>query len=378
LRVDLGKVTSYVLILLNISVNVRASEMATHNSSDPNYDFYLTIIDDKAYWLCLAVVGFILAIVIIVGNSILLFTTYRDPGRTLRTPPSFLITNLSASDLLLGLFNVVLVALRDVYRSRLEHMPHAMAFKAIMYTVFTSTIFASGYSIIAMALTCYVAINKPMEYKTIITKRRVKIFIAVLWVISLATCVLPVTNVSEKTYTLIYLHTHASLPAILLTVIYVNVFRALARRTRELELGGYNSIASNSLERKRNMAVTIIIILSLFFISYMPQYITLHLLYFCESCQSSITFHKIDVALSRFLYINSAINPFVYAWRVPKYRRAFSDCLQILFCRARTRSHGTSSKYSSTKQSERGGPGRFLRNKPRGLSEPTASEMTSF
>lgn len=349
--------------------------MATQNSSDPNYDFYLTIIQDKAYWLSLAVVGFILATVIIAGNSILLFTTYKDPRRTLRTPPSFLITNLSASDLLLGLFNVFLVALRDVYRSRLEHMPNVFIFKAIMYTVLTSTIFVSGYSIIAMSLTCYVAINKPMEYKTIITKRRVKIFITVLWVISLATCILPVSNVPEKTYTLIYLHTHASLPAILLTIIYVNVFRSLARRTRELELGGYNSIASNSLERKRNMAVTIIIILSLFFITYVPQYITLHLLYFCRSCQASTTFHKIDVALSRFLFINSAINPFVYAWRVPKYRQAFSDCLNILFCRARTRSQGPSSKYSSTRQSERIGPGK---NKPRDSSEPTASEMTSF
>ena len=33
----------------------------------------------------------------------------------------------------------------------------------------------------------------------------------------------------------------------------------------------------------------------------------------------------IDVALSRFLYISSAINPFVYAWRVPKYNQAFQD-----------------------------------------------------
>ena len=350
--------------------------MVTQNISDPNYDFYVSIIDDSTFWLALAVTGFILALVIVIGNAFLLFTIYKDPRKTLRSPPCLLIANLSASDLLLGLFNVFLVALRDVYRSRLVHMPYVMVFKAIMYTVLSTTLFVSSYSIIAMSLTCYVAINKPMEYKTIITKRRVKIFIAVLWVISLATCVLPVTNVSEETYTLIYLHTHASLPAILLTVIYVNVFRALARRTRELELGGYDSIASNSLERKRNMAVTIIIILSLFFITYMPQYITLHLLYFCDSCQASITFHKIDVALSRFLFINSAINPFVYAWRVPKYRRAFSDCLQILLCRVRATSHGTSSKYSSRRQSERDGPGRFLRNKPRALSEP--SEMTSF
>ena len=315
--------------------------MATQNSSDPNYDFYLTIIQDKAYWLSLAVVGFILATVIIAGNSILLFTTYKDPQRTLRTPPSFLITNLSASDLLLGLLNVFLVALRDVYRSRLEHMPNVFIFKAIMYTVLTSTIFVSGYSIIAMSLTCYVAINNPMKYKSIITKRRVKIFIAVLWVISLTTCVFPVTNISEKTYTLIYLHTHASLPGILLTVIYVNVFRALTRRSRELQNNGINMIVNNKhvLERERKMTFTIIIILALFYVSYMPQYITLHLLHLCKSCQQSITFHKIDVILSRFLFLSSAINPFIYAWRVPKYRVALIECLKMC---------GTKVKYSRT------------------------------
>ncbi|XP_078356904.1 adenosine receptor A1-like [Oculina patagonica] len=348
--------------------------MSTSNSSDPNYDFYLTIIDDKSYWLSLAVVGFILATVIIVGNSLLLFITYKNPRRSLRTPPSLLITNLSASDLLLGLFNVFLVALRDVYRSRLEHMPNVVVFKAIMYTVLSTTLFVSSYSIIAMSMTCYIAISKPMEYKSIITKKRVKIFIAVLWVISLTTCVLPVTSISEKTYTLIYLHTHASLPAILLTLIYVNVFRALARRTRELELGGYDSIAKNSLERKRIMAVTIIIILALFFITYIPQYITLHLLYFCQPCQDSITFHKIDVALSRFLFINSAINPFVYAWRVPKYRRAFNDCWQILLCKLRVTSRRSAS-YSSSRHNEIDGSGVVLRNKSRALSEP--SELTS-
>ena len=304
--------------------------MLPANLTDPKYDFYLTIIDDKTYWASLAVVGFILATVIIVGNSILLFTTYRDSRRSLRTPSSYLITNLSASDLLLGLFNVFLVALRDVYRYRLEHMPHVFVFKVVMYTVLTTTLFVSSYFIIAMSITCFVAINKPLDYKSIVTKRRIKIFIAVLWVVSLATCVLPTTNISEKTYTLIYLHTHASLPAILLTVIYASVFRALARRTRELQQGGCDSIASISLRKNRNMAVTIIVILSLFYFSYMPQYITLPLLYFCKPCQHSLTFHKIDVAFSRFLFINSALNPFIYAWRLPKYRKRFSNCWQFI------------------------------------------------
>jgi len=353
----------------------KSSTMTALNSSDPDFDFYVSIINDEAYWLSLAVAGFILALVIITANSALLFTTYKDPRKSLRSAPCLLIANLSASDLLLGLFNVFLVAVRDVYRYKQVHMPSAGVFRAIMYTVFTTTLFVSSNSIIAMSITCYVAINKPMDYKNIITRRRIKIYIAVLWVISIASCILPVMSVSEKTYTMIYLHTHASLPAILLTVIYVKVFRALARRTRELQACDYNSIASNALQRERNMAFVIIIILSLYYISYVPQYITLHLLYFCQSCEESLTFHKIDVALSRFLYINSAINPFVYAWRVPKYRQAFTDCWKLCRCRPIvSRRHGSFS-LSSQRQVSRERRGTFLESRSRTQSEP--SDLTS-
>ena len=214
--------------------------------------------------------------------------------------------------------------------------------------------------------TCALPIfNKPMEYKTIITKKRVKRFIGVLWVISLLTCILPMTNVPEKTYTMIYLHTHATVPAILLTVIYTNVFRALARRTREVQREGYNSVANNALQREKKMVNAIVIILGLFYITYMPQYITLHLLYFCESCKKSLTFHMIDVVLSRFLYISSAINPFVYAWRVPKYRQAFQDCWKMYRGKLRI----TSSKSFALHSRRR----TFLHGRSRAQSEPTES-----
>lgn len=350
--------------------------MTTTNSTDPNFDFYLSIIDDKVYWMTLAVFGFLCAIVIITGNSLLLFTTYKDPRRSLRSAPSLLIASLSVADLLLGLFNVSLVATRDVYRYEQVHMPLVGIFKVVMYTVLTTTLFVSSNSIIVMSLTCYVAISKPIEYKTIITNRRIKIYIALLWVISVITCALPVTNVSEETYTMIYLHTHATVPAILLTVIYVKVFRALAKRTRELQIGGYDSMATNALERERNMTIAIVTILALFYITYMPQYITLHLLYFCKSCQESLTFHKIDVALSRFLYINSAVNPFVYAWRVPKYRQAFTDCWKI--CRGKYKGHkavyfGSSMSLSSQRQNVINGHGRFVENRNRAQTDLTES-----
>ena len=133
------------------------------------------------------------------------------------------------------------------------------------------------------------------------------------------------------------MHTHASLPVMLLTVIYVNVFRSLAKRKRELEVNEMVSAINSAylLERERKMSITIIIILNMFSISYRPQYVTLRLLHFCTTCQQSITFHKIDVVFSRFFFNNSAINPFIYAWKISRYRWAFTDCIKILLHKPR-------------------------------------------
>lgn len=305
--------------------------MEKQNATGEDYDFYLQIINVPEFWLGLAIAGFAMSAVTVVSNAILLFTIYKDPRRSFRTAPSFLIANLSASELLLGIVVVLLVALRDSLRYLQLPLSHAGLFKAIIYIVVSTTLFVSSATLITMSLTCYVAINNPMFYRTRITERRIKLLIASIWIVALLMSFLPATSLSEKTYTLIYLHTHVSLPATVLAVTYFYAFRAFSRRTQQARLSFKNSRIErrHSLARERNMAITIITVLALFFITYIPLYTTLHLLYLCETCQKSVTFHKIDVALSRFLFISSAIDPFIYAWRVPKYRRALRDCCNV-------------------------------------------------
>lgn len=143
---------------------------------------------------------------------------------------------------------------------------------------------------------------------------------------------------------LAYLYPHSHFGASV--VPYGNLrkgFRALARRRRELQQNGHTSDESNkrALERERNMAVTVIIILAIFYITYLPQFIMIHVTRFCSSCEiseDSITFHKVDVISSRFVFLNSALNPFVYAWRMPKYRRALNSCWKAFKEKLRLRS----------------------------------------
>ena len=268
------------------------------------YDFYLRIINEPVYWLSLAVVGFALSAVTVVGNFILLATTWNDPHKSLRTPPCLLIANLSLADFLVGLCVVPLVAFRDVYRSFQQLVPLPLSVGIMASYVLCATLFVSSATIVAMSITCFVAINNPMQYKIKITKKRVYRLIAVIWITSLLICCVPLTNIPEKTYLLIYIHTHISLPALLLMVIYAKGFRALARRRRELLQNTHASDENNkrAFERERNMAVTVTILLVVFYTTYLPQFIMIHLANFCSPCEigeDSTTFHKVDVVASR-------------------------------------------------------------------------------
>ena len=337
-------ISVYIVSYWIIEYTVLPVTATMQNSTyDKGPDIYLRIIDEPVFWLVLAVLGFALSTVITVANFMVIATIYRDPKKSLRTPPCLLIANLGSSDLLVGLCVVSLVAFRDVYRSLQQQVPLPLSVGIFVTYVLCTTLFVSSATMIALSLTCFVAINSPMQYKTKITKKRASIFIIVIWVVSALICFLPATKVPEQTYLLIYIHTHISVPALFLMVIYAKGFRALARRRRELQHSGHTSDESNkrALERERNMAVTVIIILAIFYITYLPQFIMIHVTHFCSSCEiseDSITFHKVDVISSRFVFLNSALNPFVYAWRMPKYRQALNSCWKALKEKLRFRS----------------------------------------
>lgn len=72
------------------------------NSTEDDNDFYADIIDAPEFWSGLAIAGMILSVMITLSNAVLLFTIYKDPRRSFRTPPSFLIANLSAAEFLQG------------------------------------------------------------------------------------------------------------------------------------------------------------------------------------------------------------------------------------------------------------------------------------
>lgn len=283
--------------------------------------------------LCLssAVIMSTVATVTVLGNLLLLLTIYRNFRLLFRTPSTFLIANLGVSDLLVGLLVGYLVVVRDTYRYRQREIPDAVR---VLIEVFEGlTMFVSGCTIIALSTDRYIAVSDPIGYRSRVTKKRVKIFILAVWFSASLLCTLPLTGLDKKIYTIIYLHTHGTIPIFLLTAVCIKMFRALKRHRREMETLQNSAMnRRREMERERKMAHTVYIILTLFYLTLLPAYITIHLLCLYKGSDLDIrsVFRLADFISTRFLFLNSAIDSYVYAWRIPKYRRGFMRIMSFM------------------------------------------------
>ncbi|XP_068757989.1 adenosine receptor A2a-like [Montipora capricornis] len=83
------------------------------------------------------------------------------------------------------------------------------------------------------------------------------------------------------------------------------------------------------LLRERTVSKAIAIVISAFLLCFIPWFVVQMILYICFTCNLSLLMlvYSIPAAV---MYANSAINPFLYAWRLPKYKETFKHILKKL------------------------------------------------
>ena len=124
------------------------------------------MIKDTVFFLILALVGFTLAALTIVGSSTLLLTILRARKRRLLPvmPSALLIANLCVCDLIIGLVAGNFVAVSDVYRY--QYLPVPDILDDIIRLVLGLSLFASRATIIALSWDKYIAAKNSLRYRS--------------------------------------------------------------------------------------------------------------------------------------------------------------------------------------------------------------------
>ena len=180
-------------------------------------------------------------------------------------------------------------------------------------------------NVVAMVCDRWLAVTAVLNHRRIVTVRRVNSLIVLFWIYAIGFVGLSFYRAIPKdVYELLYCHLHVSLPLIVLSLLYCKTFRALQAHSRRMtNLGpGNQRMNSKTVCAEKKTTNVFVIVLCLFYMSFLPYVVVVNLKNFCPVCAVSKGFQVFLHIAFRFLILNCSLDPFVYAWRIPKYRRA--------------------------------------------------------
>ena len=277
--------------------------------------------------LGLIITDFTFGTIIIVGNASLFITICRDPCRCLRTPSVFLIANLSVADFFMGIVSCLRAG-------ELTYRYCGLGDLAILnmtqYFIGAVSILVAVSTLLAMSYDRYIAIIKPFEYSQKITNTTAKMAIAIIWINALVMSILPVSDVKRENFLLAYCYSHFVIPSFILTAVYLKIYKMAALQRQELKNVRANLTAATRrqyLEREKRMVVTSLLILFIFYFSFLPYFINVQILYFC-SCRASYEYKVYHYVANEFLSMSSMIDPIMYSWRLRKLNRSLRACFR--------------------------------------------------
>jgi len=277
------------------------------------------------------------------GNSLVCAAIWRV--RALRTISNMVIFSLALSDLLMTV----------VFMYRIIHLSSGEELHAACHTF--SEIAFSDICVIILHLTVisvdrFVAIKFPLRYKTLVTRKRMKMALAFVWLFPLIGTVIVPHLLPQEAYEdyidyydsfhlCISFHQHqfqntSKIFAAIIIVLYIvlpfivtlsgYIYIVKVSRDQQLKLENQAHLereATRKVEIK--VAVTYGIIIGAFMICFLPLLTGTLYQQFKDEEKKNMT--RVMQILSIIASISACVNPAVYTWRNREFRKAFKSII---------------------------------------------------
>ena len=319
-----------------------AMSNSTNSSYSTDYRFYFYT--QLATGICLA----ILSPLTITSNVLLLLTIFKDPLRCFRAPATFFIVALASVDLATGLlvepFFIVYRAARYEKWSSAPGEPYRTLQQFGVWLSYVG-LNASFLLVLGLILTQYIAITYPHHYRSEVTTRRVLACVGFSLVYFTGFILLQFVAVPKEILFQEDLHLHSTLITILLilsSAMLLRSFRRFAKESRRL--GGLRNLENrvedgfagkpptNRISEKQFTIVTLILS-GILIVCSLPHLITVHLKFYTEqeTQQERLDLSAALTIADEMMFVKVALDGFIYAWRLTKYRRSLK---LVLTCRS--------------------------------------------
>ena len=285
----------------------------------------------RGYLIFLSVFNVLLAICSSLGNILILIALHK--ATTLHAPSKLFLRSLATTDLLVGVISEPLTVTYwiSAVRKRWDEC----------YNIFLTS-FIVGYLLCGISLLTMTAISVDrllalslrVRYKQIVTLNRARAIVLVFWIFCAVCSVMHAHDSRITTW-----YTHITIPVCFVTSIlsYTTIFWKLHRHETQVrgniiqpEQSSNSSSGPLHISRYRKGVFSEMCLQLAVAVCYLPHGITTALWTYSGRSSSVTVLRQFTVTL---VYVNSALNPLLYCWKIREVRQSVKDIIrEILFC----------------------------------------------
>ncbi|XP_028400573.1 lysophosphatidic acid receptor 1-like [Dendronephthya gigantea] len=270
------------------------------------------------------IISSILIFIGFICNLILLICMIKDPLHIFRNPSSYLIINLAIADMescvAQLIFNGLLIVgqldtARLVFESGITFFGPDVSFMCLL----------------SLAIERYLCVTKPILYRVHFTGKKIVALIAFIWFLHIARVAgiiyslkADIVDIKDVKIITLFLHVVFILFCLICNIATMSHFNKT--RARELQEGTGNHAPSARVRTQRRFVVTMVIISSCLVVTIVPFTV---LKFLTEVRDIPLPVEAIAI-VQTFYIINFGINPALYFWRMPRYRKSI---IAVLCCK---------------------------------------------
>uniref|UniRef100_A0A8B9N3T4 Adenosine receptor A2 n=1 Tax=Accipiter nisus TaxID=211598 RepID=A0A8B9N3T4_9AVES len=302
------------------------------------------------------VLELIIAVLSIGGNVLVCWAVAINS--TLKNATNYFLVSLAVADIAVGLLAIPFAITISI---GFQVDFHSCLFFACFVLVLTQS---SIFSLLAVAIDRYLAIKIPLRYNSLVTGKRARGLIAVLWLLSFGIGLTPLMgwnkamsgcpnttnetgadagtehhgcfisclfeNVVTMSY-MVYFNFFGCvlLPLAIMLGIYVKIFMVACKQLHQIELMGNSR---TTLQKEIHAAKSLAIIVGLFAFCWLPLHILNCITHFHEEFSKSKPEWVMYMAII-LSHANSVINPIIYAYRIRDFRYTFRKIISKILCK---------------------------------------------
>ena len=230
--------------------------------------------------------------------------------------------------------------------------------RILVSTIFVwSCCFCTGYSLCLVTLEKYIGIVQPLQYPRKLTKKRIKVLLALVWVGSIVIS-LPFLftigaspNPNQACRDISYYHpllqivhslvlflTHYLIPIVFMCWAYFKIQATLSKQAEYLKQQHVKQAALSLLVARQRLVSLLKMVLGALIVLWTPAYLLdlicpnieleFNLVPFCSSDTAQLVFEITNC----LFYLNSVINPVIYEFKYKKFRQGLKE---VLGCRVK-------------------------------------------